>query len=78
MGSTGEYSDHFEWMVKAFYSKEKAEKLVVNADRRAKEIFVQFKNDYRDWQDKVKNEYDPNMQLDYTGTNYHIYEVELE
>ena len=74
-GSTGEYSDRSEWMVKAFTSLEQAKELVVNAERRAKEIFVVRGSSYSSV--KGLNEFDPNMGMDYTGTQYYYDTVEL-
>lgn len=84
-GSTGEYSDHTEWVVRAFVSKVKAERLVVEAQARANEIGI-AKSDYSgSWwtlegnkDPRTVNEFDLNMQLDYTGTHYTCFEVELD
>ena len=75
IGSTGEYSDHQEWPVKAYYSQERAQEHVTNATRKAGELVVMHKNR---WDiPKGANEYDPDMQVDYTGVNYYIWELEL-
>jgi len=83
-GSTGEYSDHREWPVKAFRDKAKAERLVVEAQARANEIANnQSEFDWSQWYDMEEkrhpltvNEFDPNMQVD-SGTHYTCYAVEL-
>lgn len=78
MGTTGEYSDRIRWPVLAHYSKESAEDHVVKAEEKAREWQVERgKNSCGDppegW-----SEYDPEMQMDYTGTSYYYYEVELK
>lgn len=72
MGTTGEYSDRNEWAVMAFFDKSLAQDHVLKADRRAKELFATRKT-----LKKVQNEFDPEMQMDYTGTSYFIYEVPI-
>jgi len=80
-GSTGEYPDHEEWPVRAFMEKRKAEWFVLKADERAAEIaersrrgrMIMYNSDTGE-----KSEYDPSLRIDYTGTNYAIWEVELE
>lgn len=85
-GSTGEYSDHKEWPVKAFRDKGKAQRLVIEAQARCNEIAT-VKNEYEwdVWWDMTEakhattvNEFDPAMKLDYTGTHYTCYPIELE
>lgn len=75
MGSTGEYSDRLEWAVMAYLDEAAAQEHVINAERRAKEIFALRKG----WRmpEGVKNEFDLNMDMDYTGTSYFIYTVPL-
>jgi hypothetical protein len=75
MGSTGEYSDRSEWAVMAYLDEAAAQAHVVNAERRAKEIFALRTG----WQmpEGAKNEFDPHMSMDYTGTSYFIYTVPL-
>lgn len=88
MGTTGEYSDRTEWPVLAFTDKTAAEKLVVQASRRAAEIHNQPSNglsyrvdlamaEARGERLEPLNEFDPEMQMDYTGTFYEILEVDL-
>lgn len=83
MGTTGEYSDRTEWPVKAFFNKQKAERLVRLASERAREIFSSLHSDWYNVrkalsQGDIKNEYDSNFQIDYTGTLYFLSETELE
>lgn len=81
-GSTGEWSDHREWPVVAYKIKDLAEAHVVLATRRSNELYALHQKDCS-WDDdddphRVKNnEYDPNMQYDYNGTHYRIYEVDV-
>jgi ribosomal protein L21E len=87
-GDTGEYSGHSTWLVKAFSSKEKAEDLARNAMLRAKEIEKESPTDYLMQAYKVgdkvkvkakkKNKFDPQMQMQYTGTEYTVLEVEFD
>jgi hypothetical protein len=85
-GSTGEYSDHREWPVKAFRSKVKAQRLVVEAQARAKQIAEHEENvGWSKWYDMKQqndqmtiNEFDLNMETDYTGTYYKCYPIELD
>ena len=82
-GHTGEYSDRNDWIVCAYQDKDKAELLVKNASRRASEIFAEMERDilnswYGERNDlKYINEYDPSMQMDYTGTYYTYDATEL-
>jgi hypothetical protein len=78
MGQTGEYSDRTEWVVVAYSNEADAQKHVENATRRAKELEV---TKPRNWEaleaHLASNEFDPAMQLDYTGTRYYYMAVEL-
>lgn len=79
MGTTGEYSDRSEWPVKAFYCEKVAQDLVVAATRKAKELEVIRNSVSRyDAPKRGSNEFDPNMQMDYTGIDYYIMETELQ
>jgi hypothetical protein len=75
MGTTGEYSDRTEWPVVAFCQKDTAEKLIEQATKRAKEIEATREERY--YVERGCNEFDPDMTMDYTGTYYFLYEVEL-
>ena len=75
MGSTGEYSDRTEWPVLAYTDEDLAKEHVVNADRRAKEIYATRKTRYG--VEKGINEFDPDMDMNYTGTSYFLYTVDL-
>lgn len=74
-GTTGEYSDRWEWVVCAFADEQKAKDFAEAATRRAKEIAVSRDSQYR--VPLGTSEYDPRMQMDYTGTDYFISETEL-
>jgi len=74
-GTTGTYSDRQDWTVCAYRSSDKAEEHARNAMLRGKEI---QKSKPRYYCPKPgENEFDPNMQMDYTGTEYTTQEVEL-
>jgi hypothetical protein len=78
-GSSGEYSDHIEWIVAAFRREADAQELIKKASARARELFIHRNK----WQNiypiptKYTNEFDPDMQMDSTGVNYNCYEAEL-
>ena len=74
-GTTGEYSDRRDWPVKAFVNEAKAQQLVLDATRIAKEMEAK---EWRSYDSKEKNIFDPNMDMDYTGTGYYHFPVELE
>lgn len=75
-GSTGEYSDSRGWVVAAFWKEEDAQQRVIDAERRANEL--KGADDYWDVLDyEGKNEFDPAMQIDYTGTHYFYFPVEV-
>ena len=78
-GNTGEYEDRFDWIVKAFTSKDRAEDL-------ARELNILVKNSGRDMsyedrdnlQNMIRENLDPNCYVEYTGTYYSIKEIEVE
>lgn len=79
-GHTGEYSDRNDWPVKAFVHEPAAQAFV---DACTKEILpynIKNKYDAVNWERirNAKSPLDPNLQIDYTGTHYDYYEVELE
>ena len=74
MGSTGEYSDHREWMVRAFTTESAAKDFVKRVTQRAQEVISRYEGGYMP--DGV-NELDPNMRVDYTGVNYSYEKCEL-
>jgi hypothetical protein len=76
-GQTGEYSDQEIWMVKAFKTIKAATKMVLLANRESRRIFALSYNKSHIFRTE-KNSYDPNMKMDYTGTNYYYERVELE
>lgn len=75
VGTTGEYSDRSEWLVCAFVKEQDAKDLVVNASRRAQELAATRSSQYSI--ERAANEYDPKMEMDYTGTTYYYAPVEL-
>ncbi|NIQ92427.1 MAG: hypothetical protein GWN93_26980 [Deltaproteobacteria bacterium] len=77
MGTAGEYANTEQWPVKAFRSKRRAEDIGTKAMRRANEIYEDHFKKYGR-RDLPENEYDPDMEMDYTGTSYFLYEVELD
>lgn len=75
-GTTGEYSDRTDWLVKAFRSQTKADELCHRAQLRAGEIKNSRESRYG--APKNSNEFDPDMRMDYTGTEYTVITVELD
>jgi hypothetical protein len=75
MGSTGEYSDRTEWPVKAFRDEARAKEFVIDCDREANRIQVEHDRGIRIRQ---THKHDPDFRMDYTGTSYFLYEVELD
>lgn len=75
IGSTGEYSDRYEWPVIAYLNKIKAQDHVLKASKRSDEIFETWKHDII-IPDGI-NEFDPSFRMDYTETSYYLWEVEL-
>jgi hypothetical protein len=77
MGTTGEYSDRSEWPVAAYFDVLKAQEHVENATKVAQGIEVTRTSPYWTHPDQ-SNQYDPNMQMDYTGTQYFLMDVEIK
>ena len=80
MGSTGEYSDRSEWPVRAVRDEERAKCIVELATQRAAAI-EESKDRYERLDDSNPdhvNEWDRNMKMDYTGTSYFYYTVDLD
>lgn len=82
MGTTGEYSDRNDWPVVAFPDKARAEARIVACTQEANKRFSesQVPDESNDWSsyNTDNNVLDPNMKMDYTGTSYFHYEVEIE
>lgn len=82
IGSTGEYSGHTEWNVKAFTSKEKAwsflESLEATIKSAAPDCPEFYETNQRNALEKALIDLDPKVQVDYTGITYEIEEIELE
>lgn len=82
IGSTGEYSDHNEWMVKAFKTEEAAQTHVKTLDDKTLELGVRYDADHPEYDQREKAQeimkvLDPNFSCDYTGTRYEYCMVEL-
>ena len=74
-GSTGEYSDHRDWMLCAYRDEAAAQEHVEKATARANELVAEYQRSYDI--PSGANEHDPSMQIDYTGVRYTYYSVEL-
>jgi len=82
-GSTGEYSDHREWPVKAYTTEVAAREMVelCSAEYRRVKIRRNELGLMNTWDDMPKDcvhKYDPSFDEDYTGTLYRAYPIELE
>lgn len=78
MGTTGEYSDRDEWLVRAFVSRRRAEKFALACKVRANEIVAKYPDSRWDIP-KGEHEMDPGFRADYTGTDYFVCaETELD
>jgi hypothetical protein len=73
-GSTGEYSDHEEWIVGGFLSRSKAQRLVVEAQARVNELYASEVHSIP----LGSNEFDPRCKFDYTGTHYTCFGVDVD
>lgn len=76
-GTTGEYSDRSEWVVRGYTSQEDAEADCAALNAIAKDIRANS-NRYSDRSDAVAERltpHDANASMDYTGTDYSVSEV---
>ena len=81
-GYTGEYSDHREWLVLAFFDQVKAQAHVLNLEAELLRLGLKYDGEMPPWdkRDSLSGEMeklDPNFKCDYTGAGYHILSVEL-
>jgi hypothetical protein len=83
-GSTGEYSDHREWIV-CGYAQHSMALLLVNRLTAAFQSVVavlggnpyQWSIGMRERVADLLREHDPHLELDYTGVHYYVTECEL-
>ena len=78
-GSTGEYSDHMEWNVAAYFDKEQAERHRDLAQTWSKCDFIGGTQlGYEERDEMFHNSpFDPNIRIDYTGVRYYVDVVPL-
>lgn len=78
-GSTGEYSDRMEWPVCAFEQAERAKELAERLSEMARLVFIKCGGNTDMAMPEVKAivELDPRFLMDYTGTFYTVYDVEV-
>lgn len=83
-GSTGEYSDHCEWLVCAFSEENDAKTFVEELSglgRLAFEKRMEIRKTCIDWETTIEGKAllarDPNASIDYTGIMYTAFEVSL-
>lgn len=81
-GSTGEYSDHSEWPVKAYTTEAAAKEMVELCSAEYRRIKIRREELGLDtWDDMpvdCVHKYDPGFTEDYTGTLWRAYPIELE
>jgi len=81
-GNTGEYSDRCDWMVKAYFSQERAQKHMEILNNKLKELKLLegFEGDWkqRDDNSKIMKQFDEQFMCDYTGSYYMLITVDLE
>lgn len=83
MGSTGEYSDHSTWTVRAFVNYRRAEKFAlgcVQLARTYKTIYNSFPEttEALDEAQRACKDLDPRFSCDYTGTEYFVSQDGIE
>jgi hypothetical protein len=78
-GSTGEYSDHKDWLYKAYYSRDAAIKVAQELNAKLLELCIHRQNEslinyYSTRMEKIKtlHEIDPKFCLDHTGSDYTV------
>lgn len=74
-GNTGEYDNRRNWTVCAYPTKSSAEKHVKMAQAEADRLEASRSELYRC---QEKNPYDPDMSMDFNGTEYSCYKIELK
>ena len=81
-GSTGEYSDHSEWPVKAYRTEVKAKEMVELCSAEYRRITIERNrlelDYYEELPDICIHKYDKSFSECYTGTLYRCYDIELE
>ncbi len=75
-GSTGQYSDHMEWIVCGYKTEEEAKRHSELAQARADELNRDYANRWH--LPKGANEWDSFMRTDYNGTRYTYSMVEVK
>lgn len=84
MGSSGEYSDHCEWLVGYYTTQKEAEtcvEVLSALSREAQKIYERYTSSDIDWEEqdrKIQNlmrPFDPTFNSSYAGTNYYCVEV---
>lgn len=77
-GSTGEYDDWSVWSVGAYPNKKLAQKHADLATDRAKEIeSICVKRGILFHDCNLRNQWDSDMDIDYTGTTYDVYGIDI-
>lgn len=79
-GETGEYSDHTGWFDGAYLSEEKAKNRVLELEGYLKTFGEHQSLNYKERKEveTKMREFDEQFELDYTGTRYFYFEVEVK
>lgn len=81
-GFTGAWEDAIDWSVRAFVSKEKAQKFVDDANQWLKDngFYRIEKGDKKLWNVDYHPEcpFDKNLCVDFNGTSYSMEEIDLD
>ncbi|MCA1807741.1 MAG: hypothetical protein LC687_07835 [Actinobacteria bacterium] len=86
-GSTGEYSDHEEWVVQAFTDERVAMRFVAACDAHGRHLRLEYEaaeddvaeRFIRDYKGRTYDHpYDPNFTYDYSGFNYYYVACPLD
>lgn len=75
-GETGEHADYCNWVVCAYKEEWMAAEHADQARARAHELFCLYARRYSSIPVRA-NQYDAKMRIDYTGTTYRCYPLEL-
>lgn len=78
LGSSGEYSDRMEWLIKAYNSEEAAQEHVTAADTRFREWEATKPEHLYKIPPNWMGNLDPNCFSDYAGNHYWYTKTELE
>lgn len=76
VGSTGEYSDRYQWNVGAYYSEKAARDHADMASEEAWRLHKSRSSKHSSIEEGA-NKYDLKMTMSYTGADYYVHEAEI-